>query len=133
MGRRLSSRLSSTAGARGIRGLALAVAAYSGAKCKSGEKGLIVCGNAFNPGGGGTTIGDVFITSSDTDRVLRNKDLQAHEVRHSAQWAAWGYGYPLAYATGMAESQMQSSGYACMNYFEIDAGMYGGGYYDACE
>lgn len=51
-----------------------------------------------------------------------------HEQRHSAQWAAWGSTYPLAYGLAAAYSEKESGDYWTANYFENDAGLTEGGY-----
>lgn len=110
---------------------ALSLARLYGSKsCSTAQTGLIVCGGAtFNPGGGGTTIGDVFITTKTTESVLNNPRLVRHESQHAYQWAGWTViGFPLGYATAAGASDEATDTYACLNYFEIDAGLAAGGY-----
>ena len=109
--------------------LGLTVAALSGAKgCAGAAGGLIVCSRANNNlgAGGGTTIGDVFVTSDSPDEI--DKNLLRHELRHSDQWAGWGIAYPVAYGVASTFSQGTTGTYACGNYFEIDAGLADGRY-----
>ncbi|MBM7470324.1 RHS repeat-associated protein [Microbacterium keratanolyticum] len=105
------------------------LAAFAGkADCQTAHNGVIVCGSFVNPGGGGTTFGDVFLTAEDTADVLMDDNLLAHELRHSQQWAGWSADYVLAYLGESLKSAMRGSGRACENYFEIDAGLGLGGY-----
>jgi len=49
-------------------------------------------------------------------------------MRHSEQWAGWGnVGFLAAYGSSLATSTLFSGSYACLNYFEIDAGLEEGG------
>lgn len=68
----------------------LAAAFAAKADCQKAPNGLIVCGGWVNPGGGGSTIGDVFVTSMPTAKVLQDPYLLAHEYQHAKQWAGWG-------------------------------------------
>lgn len=106
------------------------IAFMSGATCASSKSGLLVCGGgSFNPGGGGTTFGDVFITTQPTSAVMKDGALLQHETRHSAQWAGWGVlSFPVAYGLASAYSGATAGDRACGNYFEIDAGLLQGGY-----
>lgn len=109
----------------------LVVAYYTGASCSAAANGLIVCGGAsMNLGGGGTTLGEVFVTTLPTDTVVEQMpELQAHEQRHSAQWAGWGpIYYPIAYWMAATYSQKESGNYWTSNYFENDADLTDGGY-----
>ena len=51
---------------------------------------------------GGTTYGNVFITTS--DKALENVALLGHELIHTYQWAAAGKAYPALYGLESARS-----------------------------
>lgn len=113
----------------------LGIAWYNGSReCRIAKNGLIVCVSDTNPAGGGTTFGDVFVTDRSFSRVMADDDLLSHEMRHSEQWAGWGnVGFLVAYGSSMATSTIFSGSYACLNYFEIDAGLKEGGYGRVCK
>jgi len=68
------------------------------------------------------------VTDRSFSRVLADDDLLSHEMRHSEQWAGWGnVGFLAAYGSSLATSTLFSGSYACLNYFEIDAGLEEGG------
>ena len=80
--------------------------------CTDALGGLIVCyvphgidlGFAHLPisARGGTTYGNVFITTS--DRALQNVALLGHELIHTYQWAAAEKAYPILYGLESARS-----------------------------
>ncbi|PZU47808.1 MAG: hypothetical protein DI566_04355, partial [Microbacterium sp.] len=107
------------------------IAKALGASCSTADNGLVVCTSArLNPGGGGTTVGEVFITTMDEETVMSRDGLLEHEQRHSAQWAGWGGGllYPAAYAYASALSTVATGEYWKWNFFEWDAGLVKGRY-----
>jgi hypothetical protein len=109
------------------RRTARAPAVAGKADCQKAKNGLIVCGSFVSPGGGGTTYGDVFLTSQPTSDVLKNNKLLAHELRHAQQWAGWGGDFTTAYLGESLRSQIRTRDRACGNYFESDADLDGGG------
>jgi RHS repeat-associated protein len=113
----------------------LGIAWYNGSReCRLAKNGLIVCQAQSNPGGGGTTIGDVFVTTESFAKVMTDDDLLSHEMRHSEQWAGWGnVGFASAYGLSAWSSSVSSGSYACLNYFEIDAGLHEGKYGRTCR
>ncbi len=113
----------------------LGIAWYNGSReCRLAKNGLIVCQAQSNPGGGGTTIGDVFVTTESFAKVMTDGDLLSHEMRHSEQWAGWGnVGFASAYGLSAWSSSVSSGSYACLNYFEIDAGLHEGKYGRTCR
>ncbi|HTN59150.1 MAG TPA: RHS repeat-associated core domain-containing protein [Protaetiibacter sp.] len=120
---------------RPVSTAALFVASVMGAKCEDVGGGQTVCAGATsNLGGGGTTIGSVFITTKSFDRVnkLNERDgLLEHEWAHSVQWATVG-GDPIkfgaVYALASWDSWVLTGSYACLNPFEIMADLGSGGY-----
>jgi hypothetical protein len=78
---------------------------------------------------GGTTVGDVYLTSN--KEILKGKynDKLGHELIHTYQWAAaGGLGYIPLYIGESAASKMATGHYACANRFEIAADLADGGY-----
>ncbi len=101
--------------------------------CRLAKNGLIVCQSQSIPGGGGTTFGDVFVTTESFVRVMSDNDLLSHEMRHSERWAGWGpVEFAGAYGLSAWWSSAISGSYACLNYFEIDAGLHEGKYDYSC-
>jgi len=114
---------------------ALSLADAMGATCASVGGGQTVCAGATsNLGGGGTTLGNVFITTKSFKRVneLNERDgLLEHEWAHTVQWASMG-GEPIVFGTfyGGAswDSWVLTGSYACLNPFENLADLDAGGY-----
>ena len=142
--------------------IALAAAWAAGGTCTSKLGGLIVClvtrgidlGFAHLPISfrGGTTYGNVFITTS--DKALGNVALLGHELIHTYQWAAAEKAYPALYGLESARSlratttvdwkkgirwtgwgpvpylypDITPGNTACRNRFESHAGFLAGGY-----
>lgn len=101
-------------------------AGISGAKCQASVNGLQICTGAnFNYfGGGGMTVGNVFMTTESRSVVMDNHALIAHEYSHSIQWALLGFGnmaagYGITNLVGLR---------GCSNPFEFFAGAENGGY-----
>lgn len=94
------------------------------------QNGLGVYGNTrSNPGGSGTTFGEVFVTTRNATRAAEDTSLMRHELQHSNQWAGWGaIGFPIAYGVASGFSMLTTGTYGCGNYFEIDAELGAGGY-----
>lgn len=109
--------------------IGLAMAGLSGAKsCTQSASYQIVCTDAsWNYGaGGGTNMGNVFMTRSSLDSVVANPNLLPHEMRHGAQSAILGpVTYAAWYGIGSAESFIQTGTYGCAHPLEIDADMAG--------
>lgn len=109
--------------------LALTVAKTAGAECRTASNGLIVCRSQALNVQGGTTYGEVFITSSKISRVLSDEDLLAHEQRHSEQWASLGpVLFGASYLLEVVKSEMETGTYGCGNRYEIEAGLKEGNY-----
>ncbi|OZD47326.1 hypothetical protein CH252_20795 [Rhodococcus sp. 06-1477-1B] len=111
-------------------GIALAYA-NGGSSCSPAPNGLIVCGGSFNPGGGGTTFGDTFVTRDSYEAVIAsgNGALIDHEIRHSEQWAGFGpVGFVSYYYANVGVSMVATGSPGLTNYFEMDAGLVEGGY-----
>jgi len=82
----------------------------------------------LDPGGGGTTIGDVLIASMPTAKVLQNPCLLAHEYQHAKHWAGRGPDFAVAYAGEMLKSHTRLGDYGCANCFKYSANLEWGGY-----
>lgn len=67
---------------------------------------------------GGTTYGDTFLTSRSAQQL--DPALLAHEGEHVRQWRLFGPDFALMYLLEGADP--------CTNYFEVAAGLDGGGY-----
>jgi RHS repeat-associated protein len=97
------------------------VAIVAGAKdCGWGKGGLVVCGGAnFNVGGGGTTFGNVFVTTDSLANVRGDEHLMDHELGHSSQWA-WlgGSGFVAAYSASTTTSYILANHYGCASPME---------------
>ena len=115
------------------------VAALNGtSQCYSTYSGLIICPDA--KGGfakGGTTIGNVFITPDSLSTVMHTPGLFEHEDRHATQWAEQGPLMAIGYQFAVQHSEEMSAKFgqgscgdpqACYNFYEVDAGLRGGGY-----
>lgn len=96
-------------------GLAIGLPLSVGRVRRVGE--LIVCRGLPNWafGRGGTTVGRVYLTRSNTGRRV----LQ-HEAVHVEQWREWGFALPLLYWAAGPNPHT--------NRFEIAAGLEKGGY-----
>ncbi|WBU38260.1 hypothetical protein [Homoserinibacter sp. YIM 151385] len=81
------------------------------------EGGLLVCDGlpSWAFGRGGTTIGAVYLTTSNT-----GPDVLAHEAVHRAQWRRYGLVFIVLYVAAGED--------AMSNRFEIEAGLERGGY-----
>jgi RHS repeat-associated protein len=109
----------------------LVVALSSEAECSGITKNMmIICGGATsNPGGGGTTFGNVFVTTMSVNAVTSDPKLVGHEDAHATQWAIFGpILFPVLYGLESENSRMSIGNYACWNIFEIWAGLSEGGY-----
>ena len=107
----------------------LLAAVFSGGVCEGiTSEGLIICGGATSWGwGGGTTLGNVFVTPSKAKDLTRA--VLSHEDRHASQWAIFGpILFPVSYGLMSALSSLVTGGYACGNLFEMHAGLARGGY-----
>ncbi|GAA3758343.1 RHS repeat-associated core domain-containing protein [Plantactinospora mayteni] len=120
-------------------------AAAAGASCSQVNGGLWVCGGAkWTFKDREYTHGNIFLTKRPTKDALKDKLLLAHEVRHATQWALFG---PIWFAAlydkmdklskrafqvfgprKLGGQQCTDPG-ACYNPFEMDANLFGGGYY----
>ncbi len=109
----------------------LLAATIAGAHCDGITGDLVlICGGASNWGwGGGTTFGNVYVTSASVIDVLGSPNLVSHEDRHTWQWALFGpVLFPLAYEEQSVRSWSLTGSYACGNLFEMHAGLAKGGY-----
>ena len=92
------------------------------AKCNHRYGNLVVCtGATRNPGGGGTTFGNVFVTKSSW-KSLKNSNVLDHETRHTYQWAHFGLAFAAKYYAAGTKNGGRS------NLYEKQAGLADGGY-----
>ncbi|GAA3573083.1 hypothetical protein GCM10022197_32340 [Microlunatus spumicola] len=112
--------------------LGLAVARAGGARRRPGPYGLVLAeGYGFRfPVAGAFTVGDVIVTASTFDALLRrHPGLLAHEERHSRQYAVFlGLPYLPLYTLAMAWSVVRTGDRSSRNVFERHAGLLAGGY-----
>ena len=102
--------------------------------CRVIEDGFIACYGADGGyGGGGTTIGDVFITPEGFDQTVGQPGLISHETQHANQWGAFGISFIPAYFYESWTSTNQTGNYACTNWFEVDADLKAGNYGVVCK
>ncbi|SDP12061.1 RHS repeat-associated core domain-containing protein [Microbacterium testaceum StLB037] len=118
-----------------MSGIGVLVASAHGVRsCAYAPNGLLICQASSNPGGGGTTFGDVFVTTKRIQDVIADKDLLDHEVRHSEQWAGWGaVRFGVYYIGSAGVSQALTGNTGCLNYFELEAGLKEGNYDQICR
>lgn len=88
---------------------------------------MICTGLSQNPGGGGTTFGNVFDTTQTSDYLLNTSAgrlILEHENRHTYQWAQLGGNVPIFafayYVIGGSDP--------CHNWAEVGAVLKDGGY-----
>jgi hypothetical protein len=99
------------------------IAAIGGATLRwDARRAMIVCSGASSRlhGGGGTTIGFVYVTSS----TSVGDAIRFHESRHRDQWAVAGPLFALLYA----EELLRCKGDFTRNAWERWAGLADGGY-----
>lgn len=112
--------------------LGLAVATCGGATLRPGPDGLRLAeGYRWDfPTGSAFTIGDVVITRTDFERLLRrNPHLVQHEAAHARQWMlCLGLPFIPLYLASMAWSMARTGDRAARCVFEVHAGLDIGGY-----
>lgn len=119
-------------------------AGYGAAKSTGGDCRLEVgdwtvrCYNSSLPpgtreGGRSITIGNIIITEQSRSDFESDPSLIHHEYRHSQQWALFGpLLFPLFYGEESLHSMFLTGDPACLNAFEVDAGLEAGGYACGC-
>ncbi len=114
--------------------LGLAVANCGGATLRPGPHGLRLAeGYRWNfPTGSAFTIGDVVITRTEFERLLRrHPGLLEHEAAHARQWMlCFGLPFIPLYLASMAWSMARTGDRAARCAFEVGAGLHNGGYVD---
>lgn len=112
--------------------LGLAVAAAGGATVRPGPNGLRLAeGYRWDfPTGSAFTVGDVVITRTDFQRLLRrHPGLLEHEEAHARQWMlCMGLPFIPLYLASMAYSMARTGDRAARCAFEVRAGLHAGGY-----
>ena len=102
--------------------------------CRLIKDGFLVCyGASGGFGGGGTTFGDVFLTSGTLEDVLEYPDVLDHERQHANQWAVYGSSFVPWYLFENATSTIETGHYGCTNWFEVNAGLDEGNYRAKCS
>ncbi|WP_436520925.1 RHS repeat domain-containing protein [Actinoplanes sp. HUAS TT8] len=120
----------------------------TGADCGWSKHLIVLCTSGEHARSGGMTIGNVTTTSRSRQEALADNDWLEHERRHSTQYS-WYVGNPGGYfaayglASGYSALRYKISGppkdaqggicdnpAACYNWFESDADLHKGGYYD---
>lgn len=81
-------------------------------------------------GGGGTQYGAVFVTSRETERVMRDSVALGHEATHQEQWLIFGEAFVPYYFADMGIAEVTTGELGC-GVFEGWAGYEDGGY-DEC-
>lgn len=98
------------------------------------QKFWVCVGGAWHPYAqkGGTTYGMVFWTRWYKSYQAIPAGVLRHERKHRDQWFSYGNKFIAAYASASLGSKIATGSPACLNIFEIQAGLVRGGYGREC-